>query len=79
MERKRKKNRDSDRESMTTTAHLETDTKMSLQSSATKALNMQYLICSSLQHPLEVDSVVPILQIRRLRLREVSSTTERIR
>lgn len=41
------------------------------------ALNMRYLIGSSLPHPLKVGSVVPILQIMNLRLREVSSKTER--
>lgn len=38
---------------------------------------MSCLLCSSLQHPLEVGSVIPILHIRKLRLREVSSTRER--
>lgn len=38
---------------------------------------MRYLICSSLQHPLKVGSVVPISQIMNLRLREVSSIIER--
>lgn len=42
-----------------------------------QALNVRYLICSSSKHPLKAGSLVPILHIRKLRLREVSSTTER--